>query len=100
MTKEQFALLDAVLNGTSAVILVMAYLAVKKRRYVLHASLMCSANVISAVFLGSYPLGKYLYGEQSTAELGLAPIRIVYFIILFPHILLAIAMLPMIFLTV
>jgi len=100
MTKEQFALLNACLNGLSGLLLVVAYVAVKKKRYYLHGYLMSAAIVSSAVFLVSYLTSKALHGEQSTSALGTSPIRIIYFIILIPHVLLAVGMLPFIFVTV
>lgn len=100
MTKEQYALLNACLNGLSGLLLVIAYIAVKKKRYYLHGYLMSAAILSSAVFLVSYLTSKYLHGEQSTAYLGDSLIRIVYIVILIPHVLLAVGMLPFIYLTV
>ncbi len=100
MNREQFALLNATLNGLSGILLVVAYIAVKRKKYYLHGWLMSTAIVSSAVFLVSYLLSKYLFGEQSTKQLGMHPLRIIYLIILVPHVLLAVGMLPLIFITV
>jgi len=100
MNQAQFALLNATLNGLSGILLVVAYLAVKRQKYTLHGWLMSTAIVSSAVFLVCYLLSKYLFGEQSTKQLGMNPLRILYLIILVPHVLLAVGMLPLIFITV
>ncbi len=100
MNQAQFALLNASLNGLSGILLVVAYIAVKRQKYTLHGWLMSTALVSSAVFLACYLTSKYLFGEQSTRELGAHPLRIVYLIILVPHVLLAVGMLPLIFITV
>lgn len=100
MNQAQFALLNASLNGLSGLLLVIAYIAVKRQKYTLHGWLMSTAIVSSAVFLVCYLVSKHLFGEQSTKELGTHPLRIVYLIILIPHVLLAVGMLPLIFLTV
>ena len=99
MTQEQFALLNATLNGFSGVLLVVAYIAVKRKRYYLHGWLMGTAIVTSAVFLVSYLIAHYLFKERTTG-LPLQPLTIVYYIILIPHVLLAVGMLPLIFRTV
>ena len=100
MTKEQFALVDASLNAVSAVLLMAAYSAVKRKYYRAHGWMMGSALVISTVFLGFYVTSKVLFGENSTKQLGMHPLRIIYLIILVPHVLLAIGMLPLILMVV
>jgi uncharacterized membrane protein YozB (DUF420 family) len=62
-----------------------------------HATLMISAVVVSAAFLACYLVYHYKVGEKSSG-LSPGPLRTVYFAILFPHILLAAVMVPMILL--
>jgi uncharacterized membrane protein YozB (DUF420 family) len=99
MTKEQFALLNACLNGLSGLLLVIAYVAVKKKRYSLHGYLMGAAIVSSAVFLVCYLYSHYKFGER-TSGLDHNWLYWLYLAILLPHILLAVVMLPPIFITV
>ena len=61
---------------------------------------MVAATVVSAVFLACYLTYHILNGEKSTAT-SHAPhwLRVLYLWVLLPHLLLAVGMLPMIFLT-
>lgn len=97
--KETLALLNAILNGTSAVLLVSAYVLIKRRRIIPHVYLMLSAFVTSAVFLVFYVTSYVKYGDKTS---GLQPglLRTVYFVILVPHVILAVGMLPMIGMTI
>lgn len=45
---------NAILNGSSAVLLVVGYSAIRARRVMLHKLCMLTALAVSAVFLGSY----------------------------------------------
>jgi len=93
--KELFAAINATLNGTSAVLLVLAYVMVKRRNYRAHAYLMLSGLTTSAVFLVFYITSHALYGER-TSGLQASPLRTFYFILLATHVLLAVGMLPLI----
>ena len=95
ISKETFAAINASLNGVSAVLLVAAFLFVKRRQYRRHAITMITAFMTSAVFLFFYVSSYLVHDERSS---GLPPgwLRTVYLLILFPHILLAVGMLPMI----
>jgi uncharacterized membrane protein YozB (DUF420 family) len=97
--KETLALVNAILNGTSAVLLVSAYVLIKRRRIIPHVYLMLAAVVTSAVFLVFYLTSYYKYGDK-TSGLQAGWLRTVYFVILVPHVLLAMAMLPMIGMTI
>jgi uncharacterized membrane protein YozB (DUF420 family) len=46
--------LNATLNGLSALLLVVGYLAIKRRLVALHKAMMLAALFVSAVFLASY----------------------------------------------
>ena len=96
--KATLALVNAILNGTSAALLLTAYVLIKRRRIIPHVYLMLSAVVTSAVFLVFYLTSYYKYGDK-TSGLQPGPLRTVYFAILIPHVLLAVAMLPMIGMT-
>ena len=85
---------NAALNATSASLLVLGLAAIRSGRKELHKRLMVSAFAASAVFLVGYVLYHYAHGD--TPYQGEGPIRIVYFSVLISHVLLSIAMLPMI----
>lgn len=88
---------NAALNATSAALLVAGFVAIRNGRRELHKRLMVSAFAASAVFLVGYILYHYAHGD--TQYKGEGTIRIAYFAILISHVLLSIAMLPMILTT-
>ena len=95
-----FPELNATLNAVSAILLVIGFCFIKSGRWYAHACMMISATCVSAVFLACYLTYHILHGERS-ARLSHAPhsLRMFYFAVLFPHLILAVAMLPMIYLT-
>ena len=90
---------NATLNATSALLLATAFICIKLGRWRAHAAAMISATVVSAVFLGCYLTYHYLNGERSTRLHAHDWLRYVYLAVLFPHLLLAVGMLPLIYLT-
>lgn len=106
-----FALINAVINSIIAVLLVIALIAVKQRKYVLHKRLMITALVLSVIFLISYIAhhllaGEAIYGDadhngslSNTEKLAVSGSRTVYLIILLTHIFLAGVILPFILFT-
>ncbi|MBC7783645.1 MAG: DUF420 domain-containing protein [Burkholderiales bacterium] len=97
--KELFAAFNSGLNATSALLLVTAYVFVRRRMYYAHGITMSAALLSSTVFLGSYLYSKFAYGEVTTG-MPAGWFRTFYFIVLLPHVLLAIGMLPLIGMTV
>lgn len=97
--KELFAAINASLNGTSGLLLGIGYLMIRRRNYLAHGWFMSSALVTSTVFLASYLYSNYAYGDRSS---GLQPgaLRTFYLLLLASHVLLAMVMLPPIFITV
>lgn len=90
-------LLNAVFNGTTAVLLVIALLAIKAKNIELHKALMVSALVLSSLFLVSYVT--YHLTQPNTHFGGDGMIKTIYFIILISHIFLAVIILPMVLVT-
>ncbi len=88
---------NAALNATSATLLLLGFAAIRSGRREVHKRLMVSAFAASAVFLVGYVLYHYAHGD--TQYQGAGAIRTVYFTILITHVLLSIAMLPMILTT-
>ena len=87
----------ATINGITAVVLVSAVLAIKKGNKKLHERLMTFAIVLSLAFLVMYVA--YHMTSDSTKFGGEGVIRLVYFFLLISHILLSIAVIPLVLIT-
>jgi len=96
--KELFALVNASLNGLAGLLLIVAVILIKKRRYAAHGWTMSLAVLCSAAFLVCYVVSKILYDTQ-TLKVPPGWFRTTYFLVLVPHLILAIAVLPMIVMT-
>ena len=88
---------NAILNGASAVLLLVGFFLIRRRRITAHKVCMLSAFVTSIVFLISYLTLRYFAGFTSFPGRGW--IRPVYFTILVSHTVLA-ALIPPLALTV
>ena len=87
----------ATINGLTAVILVIAFWAIKNKKVVLHESLMQTAIGCSVVFLIMYVA--YHMTSDSTPYGGEGVLRYLYFFILITHILLSIIIIPFVLIT-
>ncbi len=99
MNPEQLPALNATLNGAATLFLIVGYLAIRRRRYRTHGWCMSVAFAFSALFLVGYLAHKFVYhGEKTTKMFPGLPgaLKVVYFLILVPHLILAMVMLPMI----
>lgn len=86
--------LNAVLNGTSAILLTTGYFFIRRRKITAHKTCMVSASIVSILFLVSYVI--YHQSVGFTRFTGEGLIRVVYFSILIPHTILAvIAVVPL-----
>ena len=83
----------AILNGSTAILLVSGFILIKNKRTNLHKLAMLSAFVLSAVFLVSYVISKLTNEPVPFGGEGL--IRYIYFFILISHILFSIPVLPL-----
>ena len=92
-----FALLNAILNSTVSLLLVLGLLTAKAGRWEFHRRVMMAAMVLSALFLVSYILHHLFAGDTPFGGEGW--IRPMYYFILLTHILLAATSLPFILLT-
>lgn len=86
--------LNALLNSTSAVLLILGYRAVRKGKYMTHMRFNLTAFFTSTLFLISYVVYHNFHG--STPFPGQGIIRPVYFFILISHIILSALVIPMI----
>ncbi|MDP3567424.1 DUF420 domain-containing protein [Sediminibacterium sp.] len=104
-------MVNAFLNGSCTILLVLSLWAIKNKNIQLHKKLNLTAFIFSSVFLLCYVTAHYFipdtkYGDidhdgimsvsESAAVSGIKPI---YVIILLSHIFLAVAVLPMILLS-
>ena len=87
----------ATINGITAVVLVGAVVAIKNGNRKLHERLMTTAIALSLAFLVMYVA--YHMTSDSTKFGGEGIIRTVYFFILITHILLSIAVIPLVLIT-
>ncbi|WP_294963534.1 DUF420 domain-containing protein [uncultured Flavobacterium sp.] len=87
----------ATTNGITAIVLVWAVLAIKKGNQKLHERLMTFAIALSVAFLVMYVA--YHMTSDSTKYGGEGAMRYVYFFILITHILLSIAIIPLVLIT-
>jgi uncharacterized membrane protein YozB (DUF420 family) len=79
---------NAALNFTSAVLLVVGYAQIRRKRVAAHRACMFSATFVSAAFLTCYLIYHYAVGSVRFARPGL--LRAVYLTILTSHTLLAV----------
>ncbi len=103
--------LNALLNGTCSVLLVISLIAIKNKNINLHKKINLTAFVLSVLFLASYVTAHYFipdtkYGDvnhngtmEAAEQLAVAGIKPFYLILLLTHILLAIVVLPLVLLS-
>jgi uncharacterized membrane protein YozB (DUF420 family) len=97
MTLSDLPALNAALNATSAVFLVIGYVLIRTRRIQAHKRMMIAAFTASALFLTSYVIYHAQIGSKPFPGTGIA--RTIYFAILIPHVTLAAVVLPMAIIT-
>jgi uncharacterized membrane protein YozB (DUF420 family) len=91
------AAVNALLNGTSGILLACGYVAIRSGKVQIHKRFMISAFAVSTIFLISYVLYHYRVGHVPFQGQGW--IRPVYFVLLVSHTTLAIVIVPMILIT-
>ena len=87
---------NATLNATSAVFLVLAYRAIRRRDVATHTRRVLVSLAASALFLVSYIVYHSVHGDTPFTGHGL--IRPVYFFVLVTHVVLSAVALPLVFL--
>jgi uncharacterized membrane protein YozB (DUF420 family) len=90
---------NALLNSTCAVLLILGYRMIRARRIEAHRACMVGALTVSALFLTSYLVYHYHAGATPFGHEG-EWTRPLYFTILLSHTVLAMAVTPMVLLTV
>jgi len=87
----------ASINGVTAVLLIIAYWAVKNKKLILHERLMKISIFLSVVFLVMYVAYHMTSEPTPFGEAG--NIKYLYYFILISHILLSIFIIPMVLIT-
>ena len=87
----------ASINALTALILVLAYFAIRKKNIKLHESLMKTAIALSLVFLVMY-VAYHMTSDHTTFE-GEGGVVYIYYFILISHIILSIGIIPMVLIT-
>ena len=98
MSIQDLPLINACLNGLATVFLILGFVFIKQGKKIAHRNCMVSAFVTSAVFLTCY-LIYHFNTEVVTRFVDPAWFRPIYLIILLTHVVLAIVILPLIFMT-
>ena len=86
--------LNAILNATSGILLVVGYVLIRRRKINAHRNCLIAALITSTIFLASYLTYHYYHG--STRFTGTGFVRPVYFAILLTHTILAAVIVPFI----
>lgn len=84
----------AIINSITAVVLILSYVAVRRKNYTLHRNLMYTALGLSVAFLICYVTYHSL--AESTSFGGEGPIRNVYYFFLISHIFLSAGVVPLV----
>ncbi len=93
MTIADLPALNATLNGTSAVLLTIGYVLIRRGDTALHRKFMLAALASSTAFLASYIVYHAHVGSRPFP--GHGAIRVVYFAILITHVVLAAVIVPL-----
>lgn len=97
MSVSDLPALNAALNSMATAFLLAGYFFIRRRKIAAHRAAMLAAVTASALFLTSYVI--YHANAGSRPFTGTGPVRAVYFLILFSHIVLAAAIVPMVLMT-
>jgi uncharacterized membrane protein YozB (DUF420 family) len=98
MEIQELPTLNAVLNGCAALLMSCGYLFIRRREVHRHRNFMLGALACSTLFLTSYLIYHYHIGSRPYP--GLGALRKVYLSILLTHTVLAVALVPLVLITV
>jgi len=93
VTLSDLPALNATLNALSAVLLTIGWFLIRSRRVTAHRRCMIAAFVTSSLFLVSYVTYHAQIGSRPYP--GTGAMRVVYFSVLIPHVVLAAVVLPL-----
>lgn len=101
---------NAVINSLTAALLILAFVAIKRKRIILHRNLMLTALMLGAIFLISYVVyhsaaESTVYGDanhdgvlDAAEKTAMGSMRAVYLFVLLSHIGLSIVVVPFVLL--
>ncbi len=98
MTVHDLPPVNASLNGLSAFFIVIGLIAIKNERKSVHIASMVAALISSTAFLTCYLI--YHFQAKITVFTHTGWPKTLYYLILFPHVFLAMVVLPLIIVTV
>ena len=93
VTISDFPAINATLNATSGVLLIVGYLLMRARRIEWHRRFMIAASVVSLLFLICYVVYHAQVGSVRFTRQGF--VRPLYFTILITHVTMAATVLPL-----
>jgi putative membrane protein len=91
--------LDAILNALCAVFLIVGYRYIMRRKITQHRNSMFAAFIVSTAFLVAYVLNHVLHGDILFPTTHPTARAIYLWVLLLPHIFLAVVALPLILIT-
>jgi putative membrane protein len=97
VTVSDLPAVNATLNAICFVLLTAGYFLIRRGRIAQHRAVMIAAFSTSVLFLTSYVIYHAQVGSKPFP--GQGPIRILYFAVLIPHVVLAAAIVPMVLMT-
>jgi putative membrane protein len=97
VTVSDLPAVNATLNAICFVLLTAGYFLIRRGRIAQHRAVMIAAFSTSVLFLTSYVIYHAQVGSKPFP--GQGAIRILYFAILIPHVVLAAAIVPMVLMT-
>ena len=89
--------LNAILNATSGILILMGFFFIRRKRVQAHRACMIAAVCTSILFLISYLV--YHYHHGATRFTGTGMVRTLYFVILISHTILAVVIVPFVIIT-
>jgi putative membrane protein len=92
-TGATLALCNAIMNGSSALLLLGGWMAIRRRRPDVHWKFMAAAFVVSCLFLVSYVTRVLVSGTHKYP--GTGPWKTIYLAVLITHMILAITVPPL-----
>jgi len=98
MNGHDLPFVNALLNGTAGVLLLIGFAAIKSRRVGLHKTAMLSALGVSVTFLGSY-LYYHLVVRHGESTRYVGEWRPAYLVLFVSHVTLAVVVVPLALIT-
>jgi putative membrane protein len=99
MSVDQMPAINAALNGLASVFLLLGYIFIKKGNHTAHKRCMITAFSTSAIFLAGYLWYHYTSHAHTVLQHPTAWVNYLYYFILTTHIILAVVIVPMVFIT-